>query len=91
MAVSELLKGEYNSAVVPQITYYRERSGKEVDVVMQTSSGIKLFEIKSGQTFRPDYSTNMKYLASHLPGNTTTTVIYDGESFPPSPINIRGI
>ena len=91
MAVSELIKNQYNEGVNPRMSFYRERNGKEVDVVMETKEGTKLYEIKSGSTFKTDYTTNMKNLSEQMYGDITTTVIYDGESYPPSLLNIREV
>ena len=91
MAVSELIKGEYNSARTPRFSYYRERSGREIDVVMETKGELRLYEIKAGSTYKTDYSVNMKYLAERVGERATMTVVYDGESYPPSPLNIREV
>ena len=91
LAISEILKSKYNVGEEPIINFYREHSGKEVDMMVQSDGAIQLYEIKSGQTYQADYSTNMKYLASILPGITGSLVIYDGESIPPIAVNIRNI
>lgn len=91
LAISEILKSKYNVGEEPIINFYREHSGKEVDMMVQSDGAIHLYEIKSGQTYQADYSTNMKYLASILPGITGSLVIYDGESIPPIAVNIRNI
>lgn len=91
LAISEILKSKFNVGEEPIINFYREHSGKEVDMMVQSDGAIQLYEIKSGQTYQADYSTNMKYLASILPGITGSSVIYDGESIPPIAVNIRNI
>ena len=90
-AISEILKSKYNVGEEPIINFYREHSGKEVDLMVHTDGAIQLYEIKAGQTYQTDYSMNMKYLASILPGIAGSTVIYDGESIPPIAVNIRNI
>lgn len=90
-AISEILKSKYNVGDEPIINFYREHSGKEVDLMVHTDGAIQLYEIKAGQTYQTDYSMNMKYLASILPGIAGSTVIYDGESIPPIAVNIRNI
>ncbi|MDE5784107.1 MAG: ATP-binding protein [Prevotella sp.] len=91
MAISELMKKHYNKARIPNMTFYRERSGKEVDAIVTTPEGLHLYEIKCGSTYRLDYTENMKYVQSLLSGEVRTTVIYDGPDTPPSIINIRNI
>lgn len=90
-AISELMKGQYNQGRQPQINFYRERSGKEVDAMIRLPDGYHLYEIKSGTTFKPEYSANMKYVAGLHQDDMKQTVIYDGPSMAPSVINIREV
>ena len=90
-AISEIIKSKYNIGEAPIINFYREHSGKEVDIMVQSDGAIQLYEVKSGQTYQADYSGNMKYLASLLPAVSSSTVIYDGESIQPIAMNIRDI
>lgn len=91
LAISELIKRRLNDAREPNITFYREHSGKEVDAIISTASGLQLYEMKAGRTYKQDFSKNMKYLENLLPDVIQSTVIYDGVSMPPTAINIREI
>lgn len=91
MAIGELLKRRFNAGEDPNLYYYREKSGIEVDALAMTSEGINLYEIKAGKILRPDFMENMKYLKRTLPGINKTSVIFDGQGFPPTSINIREI
>lgn len=91
LAICELMKRSFNAGEDPRIYFYREKSGLEVDALTERADGVHLYEIKSGATLRPDYMTNMKEVASRFTGPVTTTVIFDGQCFPPSCINIREI
>lgn len=91
MAISELMKSQYNKGRVPQMNFYRERSGKEMDAMLRTPEDLQLFEIKSGTTFKPEFTSNMKYVAELHQCETRQTVVYDGPSFPPAILNIRDI
>lgn len=91
MAMSELMKSQFNKARIPDICFYRERSGKEVDAVMRTEEGRRLYEIKAASTFKADFTTNMKQVSSLIGDVHGETVIYDGQSYPPSLLNIREI
>lgn len=91
LAISELIKRRLNDAREPNITFYREHSGKEVDAIISTASGLQLYEMKAGRTYKQDFSKNMKYLENLLPDVAQSTVIYDGVSMPPTAINIREI
>lgn len=91
LAMGELLKSRYNIGREPNLYFYREQSGLEVDAVMIEGGALHLYEIKAGKTLRPDFLENMKLLKGNIPDIKSSTVIYDGESFPPTTINIRDI
>lgn len=90
MAVGELMKKRLNEAKDPNLYFYREQSGKEVDVLSVTADGINLYEVKAGKVLRPDYLENMQYLKRTLHGVNKTSVIFNGETLG-STINIRDI
>ena len=91
MAVSELMKGQFNQGRIPDISFYRERSGKEVDAMVREGGKIRLYEVKAGSTFKPEYMTNMNHVASLLPGEVTKSIIYNGPASAPLLLNIRDI
>lgn len=92
MAVVELMKRSMNEGRNPNLMFYRESSGKEVDVVDDKGLTLDLYEIKSSSTFKSQYMANMTYLASQLKDRRiNSTLIYDGEPTPPAILNIRDI
>ncbi|MBD5317493.1 MAG: ATP-binding protein [Bacteroides sp.] len=91
LAICELIKREYNQGKDPRINFYREKSGAEVDALLHSGGKLHLYEIKSGDTLRPDFTRNAKALAALLPDVASTTVIYNGPAFPPAAVNIRDI
>lgn len=91
MAVGELMKKRLNEAKDPNLYFYREQSGKEVDVLSITGDGINLYEIKAGKMLRDDYLENMKYLQRTLSNVNKMTVIFDGDAVSTSAINIRNV
>ncbi|MDE6309688.1 MAG: ATP-binding protein [Muribaculaceae bacterium] len=91
LAICELLKRRYNAGKEPQLYFYREQSGLEVDVVAEEGGGLHLYEIKSGATLRSSYMDNIMKAKEILPNVKATTVIYDSEGRPPLSINIRNI
>lgn len=90
MAVGELMKKRFNEAKDPNLYFYRELAGKEVDVVSITGAGINLYEIKAGKMLRAEYFENLQYLKRTLSNVATTAVIFNGETLG-SAINIREI
>lgn len=92
MAVAELMNRRINDAREPNLFFYREKSGKEVDIIQSLPEGVNAYEVKSAKSFNQEFVTNLNYLKKILPNPPLkTTVIYDGESFPPIAVNIRGL
>lgn len=91
MAISELMKNQFNQARIPNINFYRERSGKEVDAMVKTKEGLHLYEIRAGSTFKPEFVSNMNYLSELIPEVSHRTVIYDGPTSSPLLINLRDV
>ncbi|MDE7382036.1 MAG: DUF4143 domain-containing protein [Muribaculaceae bacterium] len=90
LAICELLKKSYNEGNDPRLFFYREKSGTEVDAVSEDGLGLHLYEIKSGETIRPEAYDNINILKRTLGNVQSSTIIFDGESFG-SAINIRDI
>lgn len=91
MAVGELLKKLLNDGEDPELYFYREQAGKEVDIVIPEADSTELYEIKSSKTFQKDMLNNINDLASVLSTPAKRHIIYDGESQPPLLINIRDL
>lgn len=91
LAMGELLKRRYNAAKNPDISFYREYSGKEVDALQSEAGGIHLYEIKASGAFNTEFTKNLSYLKSLIPEVNATTIIYDGESMGDTLMNIRDI
>lgn len=53
--VAELLKRRFNQALSPNLYFWRDRAGHEVDVVIDRGDRLVPVEVKSGRTVTPDY------------------------------------
>ena len=91
MAMGELIKQKYNAGQNPDISFYREYSGKEVDAMARESGGLHLYEIKSSAAFDSDYMKNINYVRELIPDVEGWSVIYDGKTMGNNLINIRDI
>lgn len=90
LAVIELLKQRFNNGKSSNLSYYRENSGREADIVRTEGDKMDLFEVKSSQTWNKSFIRNLNYL-KELFGDKikNSVVVYDGETIPPATINIR--
>ncbi|MBD5326672.1 MAG: ATP-binding protein [Muribaculaceae bacterium] len=91
LVVSEFMKNRFNADKQPNLYFYRERTGKEIDIVQEMPDGLHLYEVKASKTFQSTFTSNMKYLEQLLPDVVASTVIYDGDAAPPGLLNIRNI
>ena len=91
MAMGELMKKKYTAGINPDINFYREYSGKEVDALVKEAEGLHLYEIKSSAAFESDYIKNINYVKELIPEVTGWSVIYDGRTMGESLLNIRDI
>jgi predicted AAA+ superfamily ATPase len=57
--VSELYKQRLNKGQNSNLYFWRDSSGNEVDVVLETASGLKSIELKSGSTFASDWLSGL--------------------------------
>lgn len=93
LVVTEMMKENYNSGKIPKLFFYRENSGREVDIVEEHGTSLSLYEVKASKTFSKDFRKNLDYLKKNLSEITIkdSIVVYDGETFPPFAINVRDI
>ena len=61
LVISELMKQQYHAGLRPSLYYWRESNGTEIDCILEKQDGRLLaLEIKSGETFHPDFLKNLK-------------------------------
>lgn len=53
--IAELLKERLNRGLTPDLYFWRDNTGIEIDVVRDEGSSLTAIEIKSGKTFPPDF------------------------------------
>ena len=58
--VSELYKQRLNAGQPLDLYFWRDSTGYEVDLLIQTAAGLKPIEIKSGSTYAPDWTDGLK-------------------------------
>ena len=80
LVIMELIKFRYNQAEEPEIYYYRDNHGHEVDVILKLGHQLIPVEIKSTQTFNPALLKNLRFF-KELVGDRCPLgfLIYAGE------------
>lgn len=80
MVVMELLKKRYNHGLSPNLFYYRDNNGNEIDVLIKKGNRFVPCEIKAAQTFTPDFLKGLRYLKKIMPDRISKGyVAYGGE------------
>jgi len=59
--LSELLKNYYHQGKEPDLYFWRDSSGHEIDVVIQQGQEMIAVEVKSGQTIARDFFDGLRY------------------------------
>ena len=55
LVINEFVKAAYNAGREPQLTFWRDSTGNEVDLLHYTGGEVHAYEIKSGATASTDY------------------------------------
>jgi len=77
--ISELLKARFNAGLPAGLHFWQDRSGHEVDVLIETAKGLIPIEIKSGQTVNADFFKGIEgWLALSKPRQPRGWLVYGG-------------
>ena len=76
--VSEFLKMKYHRNMSLELYFWRDNSGHEIDLLLETPASLFPMEIKSGKTILPDHFKNLLYWKK-LTGVKKAAVVYAGD------------
>ena len=79
LVINEFVKASFNMGEEPDLTFWRDSTGNEVDLLQYITGKPHAYEIKSGATFSPDFFKGISKWAK-LSGATSNdlSVIYAG-------------
>jgi len=79
--LAELLKAYLNRGTEPQVYFWRDSTGHEVDLIIDRGSELVPVEVKSGETIGSDFFKGLEYWRS-LPGqqDTPAAMVFGGET-----------
>jgi len=78
MVITEMVKKCQNAGEDLNLSYWRVKTGREVDVIVDEGLNLLPIEIKSGQTVQSDYFKNIEYW-NELSGEERAVVLYGGD------------
>lgn len=79
-ALSEIIKHRFNKGLEPHCYYWRDRTGNEVDCIVEIPGSLLQIEIKSSKTIANDFFNGLRYLnkvAGKVSGSSY--LVYKGE------------
>ncbi len=78
MVVTELIKKRANAGLPINLYYWRDKTGHEIDVIIDNGGKLLPIEIKSGKTLNAEFFKNIEYW-SKLSGAEKSVLLYAGE------------
>lgn len=88
LIIAEVLKAEYNAGEYPRLSFFRDRRGNEVDLVVETRGRPHAIEIESGETVDTDSSRGLRFWTSATGETGPRTLVYGGDEDRPGPDGI---
>lgn len=79
MVVGEYLKNKYNSQDRSKLYYWREKNGKEVDLLEDDGGKLMAVEVKLGQTLSDGMVANIKYFQKLSEEKVEGVLVYGGD------------
>ncbi|MBN1960204.1 MAG: ATP-binding protein [Deltaproteobacteria bacterium] len=86
--IAEFIKSAYNQKLEPNLFFWRDSSGHEIDMLIEQANFLLPFEIKSSETFNESFINNLTYwinLAKNQ--NKQAAILYGGSKR----MNYKGI
>jgi len=82
MVIIEALKARLNAGGDPNLFFFRDDQGREVDLIFKHGRKLVPIEIKSAMTFNQDFVNSIEYFKKISPDAENGAVIYAGEMTP---------
>lgn len=79
MVVLDILKERLNAGIDPNLYYFRDTKGNDVDLLIDQRRTLFPIEIKSSMTWHPDFTKGIKWFQRNASVVGKGTVIYAGD------------
>jgi uncharacterized protein len=81
MVISEIMKETMHRSGRPNIYFWRDHKGREIDCVIESPDALKAIEIKSSQTIRANFFDNLSYFEDIAKDdNIDSALVYGGNT-----------
>ncbi len=78
--IVELLKNRLNQGLRSNLFYWKDRTGNEIDILLDQAGGPLPVEIKSSSTFHPEFLKGIRYWQKLMPRVKTSYLIFTGNN-----------
>ena len=85
MVVIEALKARLNTGKEPELYFYRDNKGNEVDLLFRQNRRLIPIEIKSAMTFNPEFAKGIEKFRRIAPNTRKGYIVYAGDLTPELP------
>lgn len=79
MVVMEAVKQIGSQGLEPALSFYRDQNGREIDLILERDRKLIPIEIKSSQTWNPDFARQIPWFRDLIPRAESGMVIYGGD------------
>lgn len=79
LVISELLKERFNRGDADNLYYWRDKTGHEVDVLIDKAGKLTAIEVKAGETISTDFFKGLEYFSGLVNGNLEKILVYGGK------------
>jgi len=88
LVIADIVKGAFNKGIRPEIYFFRDSHGNEIDLIIREKGVLTPVEIKSAATFSTDFVKKLEWFQTlGIKRVTSGAVLYNGEQ----PFNVRGV
>ena len=88
LIIADIVKGALNSGIRPEVYFYRDSQGNEVDLIIREGGTLTPVEIKSGATFSKSFLRGLEaFKTLELRNVAEGAVLYSGDKS----LNVRGM
>ena len=79
MIIAEALKARLNADKMPNLYFYRDTRGREVDLIVRQQRRVRPAEVKAAMTYSPEMLRGLKQFQRQCPDALPGAVIYAGD------------
>ena len=79
LVIGEIIKAQANKGIRPDLYFFRDSNGSQVDLLIPRGSGFVAVEIKSAATYRQSLLKGLKRIEAIAPEVASRYLIYRGE------------